>query len=338
MSSLCADRALPITRSPSARSAARLWRNGAQTLAILSTGTTGAAFTPEEFANYFLRHLFPQSVALSSGIRVLNTDNDTLSIPKMVDDVVSDWTAEAAEISLSDPSGASVVAVPRKLAALTIVSSETVEDSDPEIAEMIGESLARSMALKFDLGVYEGNGVAPSIRGFKSVSGIQTLSMGTNGATLTNLDPIADALGMLREADALGSAIVMHPRTWRSITKLKEAGSGNNKPLLADHASSPAGEVGGGARGDSVGSIYGVRVWLSSQLLIGETAGTGTALSSVYVYDAPRQIAVLRNDGTIEADGSVKFTSDQIAVRGKMRADMVVPYPESVVRISGIAA
>lgn len=305
-------------------------------MAIISSDITGTAFTPEEFANFFLRHLTPQSVGLSSGFRQLTTDRDTLSIPKMTDDAVANWTAEAAEITASDPAADSVVAVPRKLAALTIVSNEAVADSMPSISDMIGESLARAMALKLDLGYFEGTGTAPQIRGLKNVAGIQTVSMGTNGAALTNLDPIADALGMLREQDALGSAVVMHPRTWRAVTKLKEQTSGNNKPLLADHASSPAGNVGGAARGDSVGSIYGVPVYLTSQISIAETQGTGTNASSIYMYDALRVISVMRTDGTVEADASAKFTSDQLVIRGKLRADMVVPYPEAVVRITGV--
>jgi hypothetical protein len=99
---------------------------------------------------------------------------------------------------------------------------------------------------------------------------------------------------------------------WRSLIKLKEQTSGNNKPLLAEHATSPAGPVGGGADAgrQSVGSIYGVPVWLSSQLSTTETQGTATT-SSAYVYDAAQIVAV-------------------------MRADLLVPYPEAVVRISGI--
>ncbi|MGH3927572.1 MAG: hypothetical protein ACRDTT_32715, partial [Pseudonocardiaceae bacterium] len=123
--------------------------------------------------------------------------------------------------------------------------------------------------------------------------------MGANGAALANLDPFADALGLLRENDATGSAIVMPPRTWRALIKLKEQSSGSNKPLLAESVGSPTGTVGGRTRGDSVGSIYGVPVWLTSQLSVTETQGTASN-----VYDAQQVVAVLRTDTTIEADPS----------------------------------
>ncbi|MGH4020338.1 MAG: phage major capsid protein [Pseudonocardiaceae bacterium] len=305
-------------------------------MTILSTGAAGAAFTPEEAAAWFLTHLTPQSVGLASGFRQIQTHADTLSIPRLQTDATANWTAEGAEITPSDPTADTLTAVPRKLAALSYVSNEVLDDSNPEIGDMIGESLARSMSLKLDLGFFEGTGTAPEIRGLKNTASIQTVSMGANGAALTNLDPIADALGMLREQDAVGSAIVMHPRTWRALTKLKEQTSGNNKPLLAEHSMSPAGQVGGGARGDSVGSIYDVPVYISSQLSVTETQGTSNAASSIYVYEAQRVIAVMRLDGTVEVDPSPKFSADQTAVRGKLRADMVVPYPEAVVRVLGV--
>jgi HK97 family phage major capsid protein len=70
------------------------------------------------------------------------------------------------------------VATPRKLAALTTVNNETLADSDPAVLDVVGTSLARACALKFDLGAFEGSGTAPEITGLKNVSGIQVQSMG----------------------------------------------------------------------------------------------------------------------------------------------------------------
>jgi HK97 family phage major capsid protein len=307
-------------------------------VALTSTTGAGAAFTPTEYAESFFTHLHAQSVGLASGFRTITTNATQLSVPRLNADAAANWTAETDEITVSDPAADEVVAVPRKLAALTYVSNEVVADSNPDVLDMLAQSMARAMALRLDLGFYEGTGTAPQIRGLRNVAGIQTVTMGTDGAALADLDPFADALGMLAEADAAGSAIVMHPRTWRSLTKLKEATSGNNKPLLAEHATSPAGPVGGGADAgrQSVGSIYGVPVWLSSQLSVTETQGVATTASSAYIYDAAQVVAVMRAEATITADPSPRFSSDQTAVRATMRADLLAPYPEAVVRISGI--
>jgi HK97 family phage major capsid protein len=101
--------------------------------------------------------------------------------------------------------------------------------------EVVRRSLLRSVALKFDLAVFEGSGSAPEPRGLRNVPGIQSVSMGANGAALTTLGPIADAIGSLMDSNASAAAIVMHSRTWRALTKIK--GSDRlAKPLLQDEA------------------------------------------------------------------------------------------------------
>ncbi|MGH8574917.1 MAG: phage major capsid protein, partial [Gammaproteobacteria bacterium] len=116
---------------------------------------------PPRFADYFFTHLTAQSVGLSSGFRKVRMASTQLAIPRLNADAASAWTAEAAEITVSDPSADEIIAIPRKLAALTYVSNEVVDDSNPDALDMLRESLARSMALKLDLGFFEGSGVAP---------------------------------------------------------------------------------------------------------------------------------------------------------------------------------
>jgi HK97 family phage major capsid protein len=152
--------------------------------------------------------------------------------------------------------------------------------------------------------------------------------MGTNGAALTNLDPVADAISTVLEAGGNPSAIVTHPRTWRSILKLKEQTSGNNKPLISV-------EQGGVGEAPRL-SLYGLPVFLSKQLSITETQGTASNASSAYVYDASQLLVVMRNDVRVERDSSRLFNSDQSEVRGLMRADFVPAQAAAVVRILGI--
>lgn len=132
-----------------------------------------------------------------------------------------------------------------------------------------------------------GLGHAARAAGSQDVSGIQIVSMGASGAVPSNLEPFADAIGLLAAANAQATAIVMHPRPWQTLSKLKEQTSGNNKPLLQESA-------GSGSQGISR-QIYGVPVYLTSQLSITETqGGSGAVASSAYVYEARQVIAVRR--------------------------------------------
>jgi HK97 family phage major capsid protein len=271
------------------------------------------------------------SVGLASGFTVIDTVRDQLHIPKVTaDGGAAAWTAEGATITPGDPTLNEVIATPRKLAGLIQVSNETLADSNPALLDGgVFSPLLRNLALKLDLGFFEGVGTPPEIRGLKNVASIQTASMGVNGAAFTNLDPFADAIGLLAQANANATAIVMHPRSWQSLSKLKEQTASNNKPLLQESA---------GSAGQGIERrIYGVPVYLSSQLSITETQGTsGAVCSSAYVYEASEVIAVRRQEARIEVDSSRLFNSDQSEVRGVLRFDVQVPNPTAVCRILGI--
>src|SRR4029078_1523625 len=86
--------------------------------------------------------------------------------------------------------------------------------STPRVRDVFFSTVLRALSLSLDLGFFEGSGTAPAIRGLKNVSGIQTVSMGTNGAAVQNPDTLADAIGLLENANANATAIVMHPRSW----------------------------------------------------------------------------------------------------------------------------
>lgn len=293
------------------------------------TGTgDGSDFAPAESANYFFERLRAETVGLRAGFRVVNTSAAQLNIPRVVSDAAVSWTGEAEEITPSTPGTDTVTAVPRKLAALVYASNELVSDSNPDAQDVLAENLARATALKLDHGFFEGSGVAPEITGLRHQDDIQTHSMGDDGAPLANLDPFAEAIGLLAEANANATAIIMHPRNWRALIQIKEDSGTSLKPLLQDSAGSGAQEI--------TRSIYGVPVFLTSQLSTDEVQGEADDANSIYVIDAPQVVAVMRSDVRIDVDRSAAFSSDSTAVRVTMRADLVLPNPEAVVRITGV--
>lgn len=296
------------------------------TRAISGASGAGAAFTPTDLPGTFFDRLAATSVGLSSGFSVITTTRDTVTIPRVTSDPTAAWVAEAGTISSSDLGADTITAVPRKLAGLQRVSNESLADSNPSLFERIAAGLVRSIALRGDLGFFEGSGDAPQIRGLANVAGIGTVSMGTNGAAPTDLDPFADAIGTVVEANASASVIVMHPRTWRTLSKIKETTGSALPVLMAD-----------GAPGEAPRrSIYGVPVMLSSQLSTAETHGTATTASSAYVYDAREVVVVRREDVAVEIDRSRLFNSDESEIRAIARMDLVVPNPAAVVRIAGL--
>jgi HK97 family phage major capsid protein len=293
---------------------------------LVGGANPGQIVSPPEFAEFFFDRLAAASVVLQSGVRVIPTEARELRVPRLTSDVAANWTDEAAEIAVSDPAMDSVVAIPRKLAVLTYASNELFDDSTPELAALVGTSVARSMALKLDKGLLEGSGTAPEIRGLKNQSGIQTLSAGTNGGAMT-IDLVADALGLLNAANAgARRAIYMPARTWTALSKVKDSTGSNRPVLMAD--TNPT--------GTPTRAIYGTPVYVSNQLSQAESQGTGNNLNSVYVVDLDSVVVVRRRDLTVVRDSSWKFSSDQTAIRATSRFDLVLSHPEGVVRITGV--
>jgi len=283
--------------------------------------TTSASVSPGELATFLFEKLRASSVALRSGITVLTTDKDSVVYPSLTADVNPGWYAEAAPITPGDPTFSTVTATPRKLAHLVQMSNEVIDDSDPSIVDVLNTHLLAMLALKLDLGIYEGSGTAPEVRGLANVSGIQTIDAGVNGAQ-PSLDQVADAIGLLEGVNTTATAIVMPPRTFAKLRKVKDT---TGAYLLA-------------APTDATGlRLFGVPVLVSAQLSVTEAAGTAGAVgSSMYVYNAAQVVYVRRTDVELELDRSRLFNSDQSELRAKARGDLIVPNPTAVVRVTHV--
>jgi len=120
----------------------------------------------------------------------------------------------------------------------------------------------------------------------------------------------------------------MHPRNWTALSKVKES-TGSAKPVLVSDVD-PTGAI--------RRAIYGVPVYLTSQLSATETQGSASTANSIYVYDTQQVVSVMRKDISIVTSSDWKFSSDQTAVRGIVRCDLVLPNPNAVVRVSGVLA
>lgn len=310
--------------------------------ALVPGSGSGAAIDGTSYADFALETLALESTFLRSGVnQIVLPDGlgQSLTIPTVTGDATTYNVGAATAITASDPTISTTVATPQKFAALTSISNEVLFDANPAVFQSVSTSLVKSIATAFDLAAFTGGGTAPAITGLQNVAGIGSVSMGTNGASLTNLDPFADAIGTIVAAGGRPSAIVVGARTYLAMLKLKSLTSGANLPLLL---------AGGGQDGAGAAvpmSIYGVNVYVSGNLPANETQGTATTAQSAYVYDASQVHAVFRRTRgnttslvSLERDSSALFGSDVTQLRGILRATIAVPYAGAVARIRGILA
>lgn len=109
----------------------------------------------------------------------------TLDVPRLPDDVTATWTAEAAEITATDPTFAQARITAEKLACLTKVSTELDEDSVLDIGNIVAQSMAWASADKIDQAGFNGDG-SPS---FGNITGLASALHANAIVTGSNIDP-----------------------------------------------------------------------------------------------------------------------------------------------------
>jgi HK97 family phage major capsid protein len=116
--------------------------------------------------------------------------------------------------------------------------------------------------------------------------------------------------------------IVTHPRIVATLRKSKASTAGTYL----------WGEVGSA----EPATVFGVPIYATPQLSTAETQGSSSVTNSAYVYDTESVVFVQRAPFEFEVDRSRLFHSDQSEIRAKLRADLISPTANGVVRVTGL--
>lgn len=194
---------------------------------MITTNNSGAILTPAQVEDLLVKPVLSESVAARVA-KVVRTNASSIRLPVVNAEPSAAWTAEGAEIAISDPVIAEVDIRFAKLAGLTIVSNELVADSSPEASQLVGESLSRDIARKLDSSFF-GTTVAHGPDGIGSLSGVQAVDA---GAEWTNLDAFHEALSLVETVGASVGAFVTTPHVALELAKIK-TGSGPTRTCSA---------------------------------------------------------------------------------------------------------
>jgi HK97 family phage major capsid protein len=277
-----------------------------------TTSTFAPILTPAQVGSLVIQPLIQQSVA-GQVLTTIPISTHSYRVPLVTADVSASWTAEGAEITASDATLDELDITPSKLAALSIISSELANDSTPEAAQAVGDSIVRDLSRKVDQALFtatttNGPGGLPGLSGVTSVSGPAT--------AYANVDPFSDAIYTSAQHNGAIGAWVTNPATAQALAKVKQYTAGaSNMPLLGADPTMP------GQR-----QILGIPLITSPYV---------TTTNNV-VWGIPKQFGyfVLRQDAQVESDKSVFFTSDRVAVRATLRVGFGFPNPAAVVKIA----
>lgn len=276
---------------------------------------TGGAMVPVPMATEIIDAMRAESVAFKAGCRTVPMSSQTLKFARVVSDPVGGWRAENAPIVEGEPTFDQATLTARSWALLTRISRELLEDGQNTDALLRGV-FARTAALALDRAIMWGSGTANTPLGVANTPGIQTVSMGANGAVLANWGRVLDAVAALEGANAGNvTAMVLAPRTARTIYGLADT---TNAPLALPPR------------------LAGIPVLTTTSASVTETQGTSSAASSIILGDFREVYVGIRTALTISILNERYADTGQIGFVSWLRADVLVARPAALARITGI--
>lgn len=277
---------------------------------MASTTTTFAPIlAPEQVGDLIIKPLMAQSIA-GQVLTAVATGSHDYRIPIVNADPSASWTAEGAEIAVTDADIDELEITPKKLAALTIITRELANDSNPAAQDVVGQGIVRDLVRKTDQALFTAT-TTNGPGGIPGVSGVSTVDAGTAYA---NVDSFSDAIFTSAQHNGTVTAFVTNPATAMKLSKLK-SGSALNTPLLQADPTQP------GKR-----QILGVPLMTSPYIT--------TTDDVVWAIPAAMCFMVIREQAEVEADRSVFFTSDRVAVRAIVRLGFGFPNAPAIVKIT----
>ncbi|MCC9186738.1 phage major capsid protein [Mycolicibacterium mageritense] len=246
---------------------------------------------------------------------IVQTGSHATRFPVVVTDPTTGWTAEGAEIAVSDPDLDELVVTPSKLAGLTVVSNELMNDSDPSALDVVGSGLVRDLQTRLD-NAYFGNTVPNGPSGLESLPNVQETTVSFDGS----LDVFAEGISLAENAGVLAvnpldglpnMAFVGNPTDVLSVSTTKVAAD-SNQPLLGPDATQATGR-----------SILGVPAYSSPAVTQG----------AMWLVPRDKVFVVLRADPQVIADSSAYFSSDRTGIRCVLRVGFGFPHEQAIVRV-----
>jgi HK97 family phage major capsid protein len=253
----------------------------------------------------------------------------SLALPKLASEVTASFIGESEELVESDPTLAQVMLQAKKLGVLVAMSSEVADDAVLTIVEMLARSTAYAFASKEDDCLFNGDSTSTygHINGLKSAlaAGSKVTATGQSSFGALTLAQFESVVGRCKRWATAEDPkwYFSRPGYFASASRLVNAAGGNSNNDLANGAN------------EQTFLGYPVRFSDAIHSNLGASSGQvacyfGDLRSGVYMGDRKR-IA-------IAADGSTRFSRDQILFRGLERFDINVHDTGTSTEAGGIVS
>ncbi len=188
----------------------------------VNTTTSGAQIVPTDHRpDQFIDPLRNKLLARSLGARVLTGLQGDVSIPAYGSGVTSGWVAENSALSATDMTFASKSLAPKHVGALSEMSRQLVQQSSPDIEQLLRDDMSFAIAAAIDSALIKGGGTNEPT-GIIGTSGIGTHSLAT-----LDWAGIASMIEKIELANATAGAWLTSPGVTKKLrVTLKSATAG----------------------------------------------------------------------------------------------------------------
>jgi HK97 family phage major capsid protein/HK97 family phage prohead protease len=186
---------------------------------MTAAGVSGSNYlvSTDNLASSFIDLLRNESVVMQLGATRLSGLTGNVTIPRQTAASTAYWLAnETAQITESQPTIGQVTLAPKNVAALTEISHQLMQQSDPSAEQLVITDLARVIALAADIAALRGggaNGQPQGIVGTDGVGSFDTDGTDTFGDVLSAQTDVAAANalrpGCAYVADPASAALLM---------------------------------------------------------------------------------------------------------------------------------
>lgn len=151
-----------------------------------TAANSGEIVPTDHRADLYISPLRNALLARRLGVRILSGLSGNVSIPKHGTGLTTGWVAENAALSDSTMAFDSVTLAPKHAGGMTEFSRQLIQQSSPDIEQLVRDELAAVIAQAIDSALILGGG-ANEPKGVLSTVGIQTASLGTPASLFTDV-------------------------------------------------------------------------------------------------------------------------------------------------------
>ena len=273
-----------------------------------ATTATFAALTSEQIHSLIVTPVRNLSVAMQVCEQIDITET-SIRIPRITNDGSAAWVVEGGAIPMSEASADEIDATPAKVAGLRTISRELAADSSPAAQQVVGDGLVAAIADSLDAAFFGPTLASPAPAGLRSIGA--TANQVVLPKTILNVDAMQAAIAHGKDVGAPVTAFVTSPALALELATIKDS-SGSQRGLLQPDPTVPDRNV-----------VGGVPILTSKYVEAGD----------IWAIARSRTFAVIRKQAEVEASEHFLWNTDQISVRGIMRATFAFTDPASISRI-----